>query len=380
MTARERVQTSIEHREPDRVPLVLGGCTSTTIAVGAYVSLRRYLGLPEAPVQFMSVPQQIVFVAEDVMQALEIDIRPLAEKPIRNRSAYDPERDSITDEWGVVWQRPRGGLYYDIAHSPLANAEVADLDRFPWPDPYHPDRTNGIAECAREMFENGPYALYGNVPGNNIFERAWYLRGLEQFMVDLMVDPEFARKLLRKITDVQKARTRRFLECCGEYIQVFRSGDDLASQDSLLISRDTYREIVKPFQKEYFSLVKDYTDAKILYHICGAVTPLLDDLIEIGVDIVNPVQVSSGAVNPAVLKNRYGRRASFCGAIDTQHVLPRGSPGDVEEEVKRRIKVLAPGGGYLLAAVHNIQVDVPAENIVAMFTAGKKYGTYPIRL
>jgi uroporphyrinogen decarboxylase len=380
LTSRQRVQLSIGHKEPDRVPLILGGCTSTTIAVGAYQRLRKHLGLSEETIRFMSVPQQIVFVAEDVMQALEIDIRPVAEKPARNSSSYDPGDDSVTDEWGVVWKRPKGGLYYDIVKSPLENAGIDDLGSHAWPDPLHPDRSAGIAEQARELFENSPYALYGNVPGNNIFERAWYMRGLENFMVDLLVNPEFARALMRKITDVHKARTRKFLDVCGKYLQIFRTGDDIASQNSLLVSHETYCEMIKPFQKEYFSLIKDHTDAKIIYHICGAVAPLIDDLMEIGVDILNPVQVSSAAIDPAGLKRKYGTGLSFCGAIDTQKVLPTGSPEDVEEEVRNRIRVLGPGGGYLLAAVHNIQSDVPAENIVAMFSAGKKYGNYPISL
>jgi uroporphyrinogen decarboxylase len=380
MTSRERVILSINHQEPDRVPLILGGCTSTTIAVGAYNRLRKFLGLSAEKTNFMSVPQQIVFVSEDVLDALGIDIRVITEKPVRNASLYDAKTDSLTDEWGVVWTRPENGLYYDITKFPLAEADISDLEKYPWPDPYNPERILGIAEEAEHLYKNTDFAIYGNVQGNNIFERAWYMRGLENFLVDLLVNPEFAHALLRKVTDIHKLRTQRFLEACGKYIHIFRAGDDIASQDSLLMSRETYCEIIKPYQKEYFSLVKNYSDAKIIYHICGSVTPLLDDLLDTGIDILNPVQVSSKMIDTIELKKIYGDKLSFCGAIDTQRILPAGSPRDVEDEVKRRIKELAPGGGYLLAAVHNIQSDVPAENIAAMYEAAKKFGNYPIHI
>ena len=204
------------------------------------------------------------------------------------------------------------------------------------------------------------------------------MRGLEQFLQDMIIDKAFAHALMRKITDFQKQRAKQYLSVAGKYIDIFRTSDDLGTQDSLMMSPAMYREMVKPYQEEYFSTIKEYTDAKILYHCCGAVFPLIEDLIEVGVDILNPVQVSCENMDTRMLKEHFGGRLSFCGGIDSQFILPQGTPEAVEAEVKKRITDLAPGGGYLLNPVHTIQADVPPENIVRLYAAGKKYGTYPI--
>jgi uroporphyrinogen decarboxylase len=378
MSSRERVRTALNHQEPDRVPFILGGCTSTTIMIQAYQRLKRYLGIENGNSTFMSLPLQVVNVEEKVLRALDIDIRVIAENSPSDASFYDPKSDIVTDEWGVKWQRPAGSLYYDICNAPLSEATVDDLETYPWPDPDHPERVAGVPEKARDIFEHMSYAVYADIPGNNIFEYAWYLRGLEQFMMDLIINKEFVHALLRKVTDIQKQRALNFLSKTGKYIDILRTSDDLAHQTSLFLSPALYREMIKPYQKEFFTLIKENSEAKILYHCCGAIFPLVPDIIDIGVDILNPVQVSCEGMNSAKLKEEFGTQLCFCGAIDSQHILPNGTPQDVDTEVRKRIADLAPGGGYLLAAVHNIQADVPAENIVQMFDSGKKYGSYPI--
>jgi uroporphyrinogen decarboxylase len=183
------------------------------------------------------------------------------------------------------------------------------------------------------------------------------------------------------LLDLHKARLRVFLDEVGEYLDMIEIPDDLAMQDRLFMSPRTYREMIKPYHAEYFAFIKEYTEAKILYHCCGNIYPLIDDLIEIGIDVLNPVQVSAGDMgDTAKLKHEFGGQLAFCGGIDTQSVLPFGTPEDVRAEVRKRIRDLAPGGGYLLAAVHSIQNDVPAENIVAMFQSAQELGRYPLDL
>jgi uroporphyrinogen decarboxylase len=379
MRPRERIRKALNHQEPDRVPLILGGCTSTSISVQAYQRLKKYLRLNHDAVTYMSFALQIVEIEETVFKAFEIDIRPVAEKAPSEASSYDSQNDALTDEWGTTWKRPEGSLYYDIVDPPLRDATIEDLDKYAWPDPDHPERNDGVLQRAKDLHENSPYAVYGNVPGNNIFERSWFLRGYEQFLMDLAIDKGFAHALLSHITNIQKRRTANFLSQCGKYLDIIRTGDDLATQTTVQIAPSLYREMIKPYHREYFQLIREYTDAKIMFHCCGAIYPLIPDLIEIGVDILNPVQVSCEQMDTKKLKEEFGDQLSFCGAIDTQHVLPYGSVADVRAEVRQRIADLGIGGGYLLASVHNIQADVPPENIATMFTAGAEYGEYPLK-
>lgn len=378
MTPRERVRMALNHEEPDRVPFILGGCTSTGVTIQAYENLKRYLGLNSGETEFLSEIMQIVRVEESVCRALDIDIRILPEKAPSGSSHHDRGQNIITDEWGIQWQRPKESLYYDIINAPLGEATIADLETFPWPDPRHPERTAGLAEEVQDLYRNTTYAIYGDTPGNCLFETAWAMRGLAQYFQDMIINKDFAHALMRKITDFQKKRAKQYLAIVGPYIDIFRTSDDLGIQDSLMISPAMYREMIKPYQKEFFGLIKEYTDAKILYHCCGAIFPLIEDLIEVGVDILNPVQVSCENMDTKKLKQTFGDRISFCGGIDSQYTLPQGSAAEVEAEVQKRITDLAPGGGYLLNPVHTIQADVPPANIVRLYEAGKKYGTYPI--
>jgi uroporphyrinogen decarboxylase len=211
----------------------------------------------------------------------------------------------------------------------------------------------------------------------SFWELAYALRGLEQLLTDLVLNPQFVTALLDKILEINLKGTGKFLDAAGQYIQVFRAADDLASQQGCLFSPKVYRALLKPYYKRFFDFVKSRTDAKIFYHSCGNVTTFIDDLVEVGVDALNPVQVSALGDTQA-LKARFGDRISFWGGIDTQRVLPLGAPEEVEAEVRLRIRDLAPGGGYVVGSVHNIQPDVPTANIVAMAEATRKWGRYPL--
>jgi uroporphyrinogen decarboxylase len=319
-------------------------------------------------------------VTEKIMQALDIDIRPVvAGLPM---SKFREEQDGaggvmLYDEWGCGWAKKGDSTHYIPAESPLKDATLEDLEKYDWPDPDNPERFVGISERARELYENSNYAVYGNVINNNIFLRATYLRGFTQFLMDLVSDEQFSHALLQQIVKIQARITSNFLDQCGKYIDIFRAGDDIATQENLIMSPDCYRKMIKPHQKAYFASIKERTDAKLLFHSCGAIYPALDDLIEIGVDVLNPIQVTCDLMSDTKkLKEEFGDRLSFCGGIDTQRLLPLGTPDDVMRETCRIISDMGHGGGYLLAAVHNFQEEVPPENILSMFAAVKKYGRY----
>jgi len=370
MTPRERLVTALQHKEPDRVPTDLGGIV-TGITMGAYSKLKDYFGIQEDSIIF-DHKQQLVYPGEEILQKLGVDTRyifPGARQSWNRVVKEDEESYTYVDEWGITMKMPKEyGLYYDMVEHPLARLKAEDLDSYNWPDPRDPGLTEGLKEKAEEMYENADYALVAWASGS-LFERAWYLRGFENFFIDLVSNEKFANVLLDKLLEINMEFLADYLKAIGDYIQVIQLSDDLGQQNGPLISLDVYRRFFKPRQKELFSFVKERTDAYLFYHSCGSVYRFIPDLRDVGVDILNPIQVSAKEMDTKRLKEEFGDILSFWGAVDTQHVLPHGNPDEVTEEVKRRIMDLAPGGGYVLNSVHNIQADVPPENIVAMFKA-----------
>ncbi len=376
-THKERVLAALNHEQPDRVPMDLGG-RQTTLSILAYENLKQYLGLSSLSTKVMAHTWQTSYVDDVILERFDIDtrhIRPASKvnDAIGKHIALPDNDATFVDEWGVT--RQIVGDYANLTGHPLQMASLTDLDLFPWPDPADDYDFDGIREPARQLYEASEYALVGCLgsPGN-IFEQAWYLRGLAEFMKDLIKNKDFVHALMRRILDIRKRNAELYLREVGEFIDVIQLADDLAGQDNLLISPKSYNELVKPYQLELCQYVKSLTKAKIYYHSCGAIAPLLDEFIDNGVEILNPVQVSAANMDTQALKHRYGKNLSFWGAIDTFEVLPNGGVEDVEAEVKKRIRDLGTGGGYVLGPVHNICADVPPENVVAMYEAGLKQG------
>ena len=373
MSPRERLLTALAHQEPDRVPTDLGGIV-TGIMAAAYQDLLDYFGLHEEIV-IIDTKQQLAQPSEQVLQRLGIDTRYVfpgephssCREILENETSY-----RYLDEWGIEMKMPKEhGYYFDMVAHPLADLQVEDLESYPWPDMRDPGHTEGLAERARLRYEETDYALVSRIAGS-MFERGWYLRGFENFFMDLVTNERFAHALLDKLLELNMAFMDEYLGAIGEYIQVVVMGDDLGTQKAPLISLDLYHKYLKPRQKELFSFVKERTDAYLFLHTCGSVYQFIPDLIEVGVDILNPVQVSAAEMDTKRLKQEFGDRLSFWGGIDTQQVLPFGTPEEVRDEVRQRIDELAPGGGYVLNSVHNIQTGVPAENIVAMFETARE--------
>jgi uroporphyrinogen decarboxylase len=372
LTSKERVLMALDHQQPDRVPFDLGGSFVTTINVAAYVHLRRALGLPEQW-QLIREQTQSVLVDEDVRQALGVDVIGLYEHAPSLEKEIPSAAGMLISEWGITYRKANGlGGHYTLVTSPLKDATLADLDRYAWPNPLAPSRFEGIAEQAQSLM-NSPYAVVGNLGWTEIFGMAWYLRGFENFMIDLASNKEMAHALLRRVADFQKARYARFLELAGDALDVILFCDDMGGQDGMFISPRTYREMIKPYHAELLSFIKAQTRARLMFHSCGSIVPILDDFIEVGMDILNPVQVAARGMETAELKKRYGNRLSFWGAVDTQHVLPTGSVDDVRAEVHHRITDLADGGGYIIAPVHVVQTDVPPENVIALAKFPRDY-------
>jgi uroporphyrinogen decarboxylase len=375
MNSRQRVLSALAHREPDRVPIDIGSCGPTGIHVQAYSSLLQHLGIVEE-IQLGDVVGQLAKPSEVVLQQLGADVRGIRVGAPRGGSRILSE-DRLQDQWGIIWQRPPGATCYSIVAYPLREATRADLARYPWPDGHDPTRVAGLAEEARRLHEETPYAVLGEISGH-IFERAQMLRGFDTFLADLASDPLFAEDLMERILAVEMAITETFLNAVGPYLDIFAFKDDIAMQSGPVISPAMFRRLIKPRMKQLVDLVRSKTQAKIWFHSCGAAYYAIPDLIDIGIDILNPVQVAAKDMDTARLKREFGTHLSFWGAIDTQAVLPFGTPQDVEAEVRHRLRDLAPGGGYILASVHNIEADVPGANLWAMVQAARRWGRYPL--
>jgi uroporphyrinogen decarboxylase len=242
-----------------------------------------------------------------------------------------------------------------------------------------PSRVAHIRQAARRLAEEDQYAILATPWLLFPFERANGLMGMEHFLPHLVENREFAVALLLKITELCKTLMGHFLRELGEDVDIIKIGDDLGMQDGLLISPRMYRQVLKPIHADYIAFIKSHTKAKIFFHTDGDVFDLIDDFVEIGVDILNPIQTSAGKMaDLGAIKKRYGKNLCFCGAIDTYRVLPFGTPEQVRQEVRRVIDILGPGGGYMAAAVHTILDEVPAENVLAMVDAVEEFGYYPL--
>jgi uroporphyrinogen decarboxylase len=380
MTPRERVITALNHQEPDRVPLDIGGGTSTTLVVEGYDRLKAEWGIA-GETRIMNKAFRLARLDEAVMVRLGSDTRPLTIRGPLNWTQPAAGPGYFIDVWGITWRQAfygDGCYYWELYGNPLQDATVEDLESYPWPDPLDPGYTLGLADEVKQLYEGTDYAILADGGFKSFWELAYMLRGLEQMLSDLVLNPELVKALLEKLLELNIQGTRKFLDIAGSYIQVLRAADDLATQRGPLMSPKAFRTLLKPYYKRYFDFVKSRTDAKIFYHSCGNVTAFIDDLAEIGVDVLNPVQVSALG-DTAALKARFGDRISFWGSIDTQHVLPNGTPEEVEAEVRQRIRDLGPGGGLVVASVHNFQPDVPTANIVAMAEATRKWGRYPLQ-
>ena len=381
MEPRDRVLTALDHREADRVPRDLAGTRYSSIHAEAYARLRPALGLPEAEITIVDTTQGLAHVHDDVLGRFGADV---ALVPSGSPSGYrrevvsDGEYERFVDEWGVVRARPIGGLYYESSTAPLKGViSAADVTAFAWPDPQDPGRFAGMAERARHIREVEHRAVFVGSLCAGVTEMHFRLRGYEDGYMDLAADPALARQIMEKVTELKLAYWEQVLDEFGDLIDIAAEADDLGAQHAPLFSPKTYREIVKPLHAEIVSYIKSRSRARFFLHSCGAIRDLIPDLIEIGVDCLNPVQVSATGMDTATLKAEFGKDITLWGgAVDPQGTLARGTPEEVRAETRRRIGDLKPGGGFVFASIHNMQAHVPVENILAMWEALDEAGTY----
>jgi uroporphyrinogen decarboxylase len=378
MSSRQRVVRTLEHCEPDRVPW---DCNFT---MSAYLKLMDYIGLKHEG-ELKPNWGTIIRPCKALMEELQVDLHYIHLSASENAPPFEYGVESYTDEWGVTYRKVHNpsGFYYEFSDHPLANATIRDLEDYPWPDPYEPSRIEGLEERCRDLYENTDFTLVGKF-STPIFEQAFYLRGYEQWLIDLATNPDFACALMDKLTDISIALAQSGLKVCGKYIQIYRvAGDDQGHQHGTILSPKMFRELVKPRFKRLYQSIKSTLQecnlpCKLKAHTDGDVYPIISDYIDMGLDVLNPVQPYVAEMDHARLKKEFGSLLSFHGGIDIQRVLPFGTSDEVKMEAKKTMEILGRGGGYILAPTHYVQADVPPENIIALRDAVLEHGRYPL--
>jgi uroporphyrinogen decarboxylase len=385
MTPRERVRAALAHETTDRVPLDLGGSLVTSIAVPAYAGLRAHLGLPAVAIEPLDAADGVARVDRDCMEALGLDVVPVFPSPRDMPLESGEEAGSAwyRDPFGATLVRPPGGYSYDYTRFPLVEPEVAarDLDGIDWESLVDPGYYRGVRRRALALRDGTPFALCGMAPwGHDLLNRWFRVRGMEQGMVDLAASRDVAEAFFERFTDSICRSQSLFLAEAGDLLDVHFLGDDFGAQTGPLVSPRFLREAIFPRWARIIGTVKSATKAKVLFHSCGAVSDLIPDLLEMGVDILNPVQVTCDGMDTASLKARWGKNLCFWGGgVDTQSILASGTPAQVRAEVRRRVGDLAPGGGFVFTPVHNIMPNVPAENVAAAYDEARSIRVRPRR-
>ncbi|PKN97287.1 MAG: hypothetical protein CVU42_16620 [Chloroflexi bacterium HGW-Chloroflexi-4] len=383
MTSRERVQAVLNHETPDRVPIIMGVSNATGIKIRPYRGLLKLLNLEVQEKYIYDWPELGTALPDErVMQRLHSDVRGVLDRfplEVYQRNQSRPEHSPFFDDWG--------GGQMEIAPeewfpgiAPIPDATTLDvLENYSWPNMDDPYRVAHVRAQAKALHESNQYAIMATPWLMFPFERAFEMQGMEKFLMNLAVEPDFAQELLNKNNQLCMQLMSHFLDECGDLIDIIKIGDDLGTQESLMISPRMYRRMLKPLHAEMIAMIKQKTKAKVFFHTDGDVFDLIEDFIEIGVDVLNPIQTSAGKMSDLEgLKQRYNKRIIFCGAIDTQKILPYGTPDQVRQEVKRVINILGKDGGYMLATVHTVMNEVPPENILAMVDAVEEFGKYPL--
>ncbi len=386
MTPRARVLSALDHRQPDRVPIDLGG-NQSGIHVKAYMKLLALLGIEDDHVRFSDIGQHIVLPCEAVLKRFHADVR-----YVRPLSSYrDPKNpgmqiegtnQGIYDDFGVFWGIDAGKtldeiLYLDPVGHPLENvSSVGDVEAFKWPDGKNSTPFKGIGEVARKLHEATPYAVSTGTIGN-IFEYITFLMGFVKTLRLVRTKPEIIIATMKHLLQYWKDYTAAFLKEVGKNVDIICINGDLAEQSGPIIAPVFYAKHVLPLDKELVDHVKRIAPVKVNYHCCGSVPLFIPHFISAGFDAINPVQVSAYDMEPCSLKQRFGKQIAFWGALcNTQSTLPFGTIEQIRAEVKKTLACLKPGGGYIAANIHNITAEVPPQNITAMFDAAYEFGIY----
>jgi uroporphyrinogen decarboxylase len=374
MIHRERVVEALGHRQPDRVPISLGG-SAHKLSDSRCQILKQHFGIDgESPQRLTGA--YLSFSDNRVLDALGTDVRYVHLRPPTGYLQNRLPNGTWVDEWGLTHRVLENG-FYELGGTPLANATVGDIDKYPWPDARDPARVEGLREETLDLFNNTPYALAAYRPTlSGIFELAHSLRGMERLLMDLVLDQALVDALFTKLALVLGEFYTAYLDVVGPYVQIVELADDVGTQIGPMFAPKLYRQLLREKHAYLARLVKEKApQAKFMLHSCGSVRAFIPDFIEAGFDILNPVQPLAKAMEPARLKAEFGRAISFLGGVDVQQTM-RGPVEGVRAEVRQRIEELGPGGGYILAPSHNFGDDIPLENILAFFETAHEYGVY----
>ena len=397
MTSRERIIAALNHRESDRIPVDLGATESSGITWKAYNRLKKYLGF-ESETYVFDLMQLIAKVDPEIAGIAGSDAIPLLFEPLQwkrwefcdgeavnvpakanlkkltDGSTVLVEQDTQSSKETILSRLPAKGFYFDTVYNPLERLDSGDdlsgfrrvFDTFDLPE-YFDEGFNKLSEKARKLHSETDFAVVGNL-WVHILAAGQAHRGFENFMVDLVSDKKLAHKILSSQLESYLERIDRYAQAVGSFIDVVQVNDDLGTQNGLQLSVELYREMLKPYHRKLWAYVKEKCKKPLLLHSCGSIYDLIPDLIDCGIDALNPVQVSAKKMDTKVLKREFGKYITFWGGgCDTQKILPYGTAEQVEEEVRKRSEDLSGGGGFIFCQVHNIQPDVPAENIIAMY-------------
>ncbi len=404
MNSRERAPAAMKHEEPDRVPLDLSGHRSSGIAAIAYRKFREHLGLEQRPIRVYDPIQQLAVVDEDVLDRFGVDTIELGRgfgleeeqwsdwtlpdgTPCKMPAWAQPEREEgrwvLRSKSGrVIAAMPDGAIYFEQTHYPFLEEDDLDtlqtaLEESMWtavaspPGPLvaGPGGTERLAAGARRLREGTDRAVIG-LFGGNLLEIGQFLYRNDNFLVLLAADPGRAHAFLDRLMEMHLENLEAFLGAVGPYIDLIVFGDDLGMQSGPQISPSMYREFFKPRHGLMWRRAKELSNVKVMLHCCGGVRELLPDLIDAGLDAINPVQITCKGMDASELKGTFGSNLVFWGGgCDTQQVLPKASPGEVAAHVKEQVEIQAPGGGFVFQQAHNIMADVPPKNVAAMFDA-----------
>jgi len=385
MNSRERVYKAVSFKEPDRVPVCFCGTTATGITEcppdgPTCTNLYGYLGLDDAEkVKIAPVFNGVINVDERLIRRLGTDIRQVGPNPPEAVENTDGTR---TWPWFCNMKIKKIGKYDEPHGTPMAFMRtMEDIEKYPWPDPSI-DIMQGVEEKARSLHEEGYFVVGETLLEMFPLNGYGLLRGMEQWFIDMKTNPEFYRQLVERFLKYTLAVADQYLSRIGKYLDGAVIFDDLGLQNGPLISRKDYLEFYKPYQRRIIDHIRQYIkpEARIILHSCGSVYWAIPDFIDIGVNILNPVQPLAFNMEPWRLKKEFGEKIAFLGGLDIQQVLPMATPDEIRTAVRKLIREYGRGGGYIFSMCHNIEPDSPPENIVAAFDAAREYGTYPLSM
>jgi uroporphyrinogen decarboxylase len=380
MTPRERVLAALSHREPDRVPIDLGSTWISTTTIPFYEQLKSHFGV-DRPTRLMERNMQVCHIDEEILQRLSVDTRFVSYNAPEHPSNQSVELGDghYRDPWGIEWRKPPSSYYYDLYRAPLAGEiSIHDILRHPWPEPDDAGYTRGLRAQVQALRAGTDCALVLNL-SLWVLQCSQNVRGYQDWYLDLASQPELLECLADCLTESMLGPLEKVTAEVGDLIDVISVSDDIGHQDRLCMRPETYRKVFKPRHARLMEAIRSRSAAPVMWHTCGSVRDVVEDLREIGVTCLNPVQTTAARMEPRGLKADFGERMAFWGGIDTMRVLNQGSPEDVQREVREKIRALAPGGGYILNPTHNVQPDVPVRNLLAMVETALRYGAYPIQ-